>query len=200
MTTGGTMAGPVYLSFDDGPDPEWTPRVLDVLAAHGAAATFFLVGRRAAAHPALVRAIAAAGHAIGNHSYSHRHPWRMGEAAARREVRDGAAAIADAAGVPARWFRPPYGRRRRCMSDEAASLSETEVLWDRSAVDWGPCATRAGIARRLMRARAGEILLMHDAPAARNRPDRLVCVLPEVLQRFRTLALEPAPLVAPALP
>ena len=79
----------VYLTFDDGPDPEWTPRVLDLLAEAQVRATFFVVGQSVRAAPVLVRRIAADGHEIGNHSYSHRHPWAMREADARCEVRDG---------------------------------------------------------------------------------------------------------------
>ena len=67
----------VYLTFDDGPDPQWTPRVLDVLDEAGVKATFFAVGQQAQRSPDLVRRVHGAGHAIGNHTYSHRHPWFM---------------------------------------------------------------------------------------------------------------------------
>lgn len=175
------MAEAVYLTFDDGPDPQWTPRVLEVLAAHGAAATFFMVGSRALAQPGLARAVVAAGHGLGNHSFSHRHPWTMSAAAARREVRDGAAALANACGRPPQFFRPPHGRLRRCMSDEAARGGQRVVLWDRTAIDWGPLARRAAIARRLGRVRPGEIVLMHDGASQHNHPEELLRVLPGLL-------------------
>jgi peptidoglycan/xylan/chitin deacetylase (PgdA/CDA1 family) len=88
----------VYLTFDDGPDREWTPRILDVLAAANASATFFVVGRIARQAAAVVRRLADAGHEIENHSWSHRHPWTLPRAVARAEVRDGAAAVADLVG------------------------------------------------------------------------------------------------------
>jgi peptidoglycan-N-acetylglucosamine deacetylase len=174
---------PIYLTFDDGPDPYWTPRVLELLAAHGAAATFFLVGRRAVAHPGLVCAILAAGHGIGNHTFNHFHPWRMREAHARRDVRDGAAALEDICGRQVRLFRPPYGRLRPCMNDEAAKCGQALVLWHRSAIDWGLLGRSAGIARRLGRVRPGEIVLMHDCAAGGNHPEELLRVLPELLRR-----------------
>lgn len=192
------MAEAVYLTFDDGPDPRWTPRVLEVLAAHDAAATFFMVGQRALAQSGLARAIVVAGHGLGNHSFSHRHPWTMSAAAARREVRDGAAALADACGRPAQFFRPPYGRLRRCMSDEAARGGQRVVLWDRTAIDWGPLGRGAAIARRLGRIRPGEIVLMHDGAARRNHPEELLRVLPGLLddlaaRGLRTLSLPASP-------
>lgn len=99
----------VALTFDDGPDPEYTPRILDALASSDALATFFMVGRQIEAAPAVARAIAAAGHDLGNHTYGHRHLWSLTPAASVVEVDRGAAAVADATGVTPRYFRPPWG-------------------------------------------------------------------------------------------
>lgn len=182
MTHEATMGtGRLYLSFDDGPDPRWTPRILDLLAQADARATFFVVGRRALAQAALVRRIAAAGHALGNHTFSHRHPWTMAAPTARREVRDGAAAIADVTGVAPRLFRPPHGRLRRCMIEEAERGGQRLVLWNLSAVDWGPLGGARGIARRLAAAQAGDIVLMHDGGWGINRPEALIEALPGFL-------------------
>ena len=178
----------IHLTFDDGPDPRWTPVVLDLLAAYGAHASFFLVGRAACASPALVRRIHAAGHAIGNHTWSHRHPWLLSTKAARCEVRDGAKAIADILGRQPRLYRPPHGRRRACMEEAAAALGQRTVMWTRSAVDWGPLARPSAIARRLAHVRDGDILLMHDAACGINRPDRLLAVLPDCLRRLHAAA------------
>ena len=178
------MAEPVHLTFDDGPDPRWTPRVLDVLARHGVTATFFMIGRQALAHPGMAREVAAAGHRLGNHSFSHRHPWRMGAADARREVRDGTKALEDICGRPVSLFRPPFGRVRHCMTTEAAWCGQIQVLWDRSAIDWGPLGRTAWIARRLARVQPGEIVLMHDGAGQHNHPDQLLRVLPGLLRRL----------------
>jgi peptidoglycan-N-acetylglucosamine deacetylase len=184
--------GGVYLTFDDGPDGEWTPRVLDVLAAAQARATFFVVGRAAQAVPALLRRIAAEGHEVGNHTYSHRHPWTMRAATARREVRDGAAAISDALGRAPRYYRPPHGRMRRCMVEEAQLAGQGIVLWSLSAIDWGPLGRAARIAARLKAVAPGDIVLMHDGRRSRNRPDELVRVLPGFLADLRKRVLAPA--------
>ena len=186
--------GRIFLTFDDGPDPEWTPRVLDLLAANGARATFFVIGRAAQAHAAVVRQIAAAGHEIANHSWSHRHPWSMSARAARGEVRAGAAAIADLMGRAPKHFRPPHGRLRRCMIDEAEENGQQVALWSLSAVDWGPLGYASGIAARLGKAKAGDIVLMHDGGRGINRPKELVPVLPGFLAALARRRLVAGPL------
>ena len=128
-----TRTGSVYLTFDDGPDPEWTPRILDLLAQTGVHAAFFVVGEFARKEPTLLRRIAAEGHAIGNHTYSHRHPWFMSSKSARAQVRDGAQALSDVIGAAPRFYRPPHGRYRACMTDEAQRCGEKVVLWYTSA-------------------------------------------------------------------
>lgn len=178
-------AGSVYLTFDDGPDERWTPRILDLLAHANVLATFFVVGRLALEQPELIRRIVAQGHEVGNHSWSHRHPWTLSPATARLEVRDGAAAIADLIGRAPSFFRPPHGRLRRCMLEEAERVGQTLVLWDRSAVDWGPLGSAAKISRRLNTVESGDIILMHDGGRGINRPSELVKVLPQFLAHLK---------------
>jgi len=182
----------VYLSFDDGPDPRWTPRILDMLAQAKARATFFMVGRLALEQPAIVRRVLSDGHALGNHTFSHRHPWTMVASAAREQVRAGAAAIADITGQAAQYFRPPHGRLRRCMTEEAELAGQQLVLWDRSAVDWGPFGSARAIARRLGATRAGDIVLMHDGGWGINHPAQLTEVLPAYLATLGRSGLVPA--------
>jgi peptidoglycan/xylan/chitin deacetylase (PgdA/CDA1 family) len=172
---------PVYLTFDDGPDRNWTPHILDLLAAAGMHATFFVIAERAQLEPDLIRRIDAAGHTIGNHTYSHRHPWFMTAKAARAQVRDAAAALEDMLGYPPRLFRPPHGRHRECMSDEARRRGEHVVLWNLSAVDWGMFGTAARIMRRLRQVGANDVVLMHDGRNRHNRPDQLLKALPGFL-------------------
>lgn len=187
----------VYLTFDDGPDPEWTPRVLDVLEQADVKATFFAIGQQAQRAPDLMRRIHAAGHAVGNHTFSHRHPWFMSQRTARAQVRDGANALSDVLGVTPRFYRPPHGRQRACMSDEAQRCGEQVVLWDISAVDWGPLGASAeGIAKRLDAVKGGDVVLMHDGRNQHNRPDQLLQVLPLFLRRLNDRGLQPALLPA----
>ena len=185
-------AGRVYLTFDDGPDARWTPGILELLAQANVLTTFFVVGRRALEQPALVRRIAAHGHALGNHTFSHRHPWTMAAPTARKEVRDGAATIADLTGVAPRFFRPPHGRLRRCMIEEAERGGQKLVLWDLSAVDWGPLGVAPAIARRLAATRAGDIILMHDGGRGINRPGELAEALPGFLAALGRRGLVPS--------
>ena len=185
-------AGRVYLTFDDGPDARWTPRILDILAQANVCATFFVVGRFAREQVALVRRVAADGHELGNHTWSHRHPWTVLASTAREEVRDGAAAIADLIGRAPKFFRPPHGRLRRCMIEEAERGGQTLVLWNRSAVDWGPLGSARRIVHRLSAAQAGDIVLMHDGGRGINHPEELVKVLPEFLSNLSRRGLVPS--------
>ena len=178
--------GDVHLTFDDGPDPTWTPRCLEHLARANAHATFFVIGANAVRQRNLVRRIAAAGHAVGNHTLTHAHPWTVNARRARAEVRDGAAAIADVLGFEAKLFRPPHGARRRCMLEEAQAQGESLVMWDISAIDWGWLGTAPRIAKRLGRVKAGNIILMHDGANKHNRPDQLLRVLPSFLKEIST--------------
>ena len=190
-------AGRLCLTFDDGPDPQWTPRVLDILAAADIPATFFVIGRLAARHSALVRRIAAEGHDVGNHTWSHRHPWTLLGSAARKEVHDGAAAIAGIVGRTPKFFRPPHGRLRRCMIEEANRGGQTVMLWNRSAVDWGPLGSARGVAERLSAAVEGDIILMHDGGQGINHPEELLKVLPEFLSNLSRRHLVPSLLPEP---
>jgi peptidoglycan/xylan/chitin deacetylase (PgdA/CDA1 family) len=178
--------GRVHLTFDDGPDPAWTPRCLEYLADANARATFFVIGANAAQQRSLVRRIAAEGHAIGNHTLTHAHPWTINSRRARAEVRDGAKVIADILGFEAKFFRPPHGARRRCMLDEAQSHGQSLVMWDVSAIDWGWLGTAPRIAKRLASAPDGSIILMHDGANQHNRPDQLLSVLPDFLKGVGT--------------
>ncbi len=177
-------AGAVAVTFDDGPDPAVTPRVLDILDAHGAGATFFLIGERAAAHPGLVREILRRGHAVGNHT--HRHPMGFAAWGPRQQRRDIAAAqsaIADATGVAPRHFRAPMGLRNPLLDPVLAVEGLALVSWTRrgyDAVDHRPEQVLARLRRRLA---AGDILLLHDGNC-RSGPDgrpTVLTVLPLLL-------------------
>lgn len=153
----------VALTFDDGPHPEYTPRVLDELLACGIPATFFLVGRNAEKYPQLVRRIVAEGHALGNHSYSHSEPRLTSAAALIAEVVRTKALLEDLTGQPVNLFRPPKGEltlRKMCGAWRAG---QTIVLWNVDPRDYlaRSSAPLSEWSRRY-RPAAGDILLLHD--------------------------------------
>ena len=157
----------LYLTLDDGPDPDGTPRLLDALARHGAQATMFLSGPAARAHPALVRDIVAAGHTVGSHGWAHRSAWRWG---ADLDGHDRAQALLeDLTGAPLVGVRPPYGRVTPALLRWAHRRGLPVVLWDLMPGDFLASATAEGVAAALRRyRRPGGIAVLHDgAPAAR---------------------------------
>lgn len=190
MITRGCDSQPdIYLTFDDGPDPDYTPRVLDLLELFQIRASFFVLGEACERFPALVRRISEAGHSLGNHTFSHCHPWAVSPRRAREEVRRAQHVIADACGDPPKLFRPPYGRQRGAMLKEAARLGMHTVLWTRSAIDWGMLAEIDSIGHRLSRVKPGDILLCHDAPLVKNQPDMTLAVLPGFFEQCRSRSL-----------
>ena len=127
----------VALTIDDGPDPTWTPKVLDLLAANGVHATFSVIGRQAQAYPTLVRRIVRAGHGVCNHSMTHPQPFGARPTAAIRQQIVGAqAVISDAAGAPPRLFRAPGGDWTPAVLDPTAELGLTPVGWSVDPRDW----------------------------------------------------------------
>ncbi len=134
LTLGCAWRGPrtarrVALTFDDGPDPEYTPRVLDLLAREDVPATFFLVGERAARAPDVVRAMAAAGHEIGNHTWSHSNLWLCGPRRTDSEIRRAHDLLADLGGRPPRHFRPPWGAVNAAMFGALRRVAARCVFW-----------------------------------------------------------------------
>lgn len=153
----------VALTFDDGPDPEATPVLLDLLARHGARATFFLVGRRAARHPELVARIAAEGHAIGNHSWNHPALPQLTAAEIASQLRRTAAATGD---PRPRLMRPPYGDQSLASHLIARRLGYTVVGWSLVAADWLDHDGEVLAARMLDGLHPGAIVLLHDSLAS----------------------------------
>jgi peptidoglycan-N-acetylglucosamine deacetylase len=154
----------VAVTFDDGPHPEGTPRILEVLAEQGARATFFLVGEQVVRRPALTQRIVAEGHGIGLHGYRHRpHPSRSAAAMAE-DFQRGVAAIADATGVAPLVHRPPYGVYSPASLRIARERGLQPLLWSRWGKDWRKFTTPPRIAARATRALVpGDVILLHDA-------------------------------------
>jgi peptidoglycan/xylan/chitin deacetylase (PgdA/CDA1 family) len=183
----------VALTFDDGPDPEVTPRVLDALDAARLKASFFLVGERAARHPALVRDIVRRGHAVENHSHRHStaFPW-YGLVRARREIATAQAAIAAAAGVAPVFFRAPFGMRNPLLDPVLARLGLRLVSWTRRGFDTVARDPQRVVDRLTRGLAAGDILLLHDGVAVRPRDGGVLAlaVLPALAAHLAALGLK----------
>jgi peptidoglycan/xylan/chitin deacetylase (PgdA/CDA1 family) len=152
----------VALTFDDGPDPERTPALLDALAELDVPATFFVLGEKVDAHPELCARIADEGHELGNHTYSHPYLPLQRSAKVARELAATDAAIERATGLVPDLARPPYGGRSPWTVRAFDRLAKRVVLWDVNSFDWKG-APADEVARRVVdRARPGSIILMHD--------------------------------------
>ncbi|MGW6194575.1 polysaccharide deacetylase family protein [Kribbella sp. NPDC055110] len=159
----------VYLTFDDGPDPHWTPEVLTVLQAHNAHGTFFMLAEHANEHPDLVDQVRADGNSIGNHSVSHPQLPKLSPAELHHQVADG---------VQSKCFRPPYGATNAAVRAEIRRDGMQQVLWDVDPQDWARPGTPAIVQRALAGAHPGAIILMHDGGGNRAQT---VAALDQVL-------------------
>lgn len=153
----------ILLTFDDGPDAEVTPRVLDVLDKHGHKAVFFVVGAKAARHPEIVREIAARGHQVGNHTYSH-SPYAnfLGSKHLRSEIEATDKAIAAATGVRPTLFRPPLGISTHFMRRVLLATGHKAMGWSIRSLDTRRGPRQAVLDRVVRRLRPGSIVLLHD--------------------------------------
>jgi peptidoglycan/xylan/chitin deacetylase (PgdA/CDA1 family) len=125
----------VWLTFDDGPHPSLTERVLDILARHGVKATFFVIGRNARAHESIVRKAFEAGHGIGNHTYTHPTLTKLSEVKVRDELKRTHDVIAPYLGSN-QVFRPPYGAHNAMVDRVASRMGYRVILWNVDTVDW----------------------------------------------------------------
>ncbi|HZG57112.1 polysaccharide deacetylase family protein [Paenibacillus sp.] len=151
----------VSLTFDDGPDPVYTPRLLDVLQRYGVKATFFVVGKHAEAHPEIVERMHREGHSIGIHNYLHRSNWLMRPKTVAKQVRMTAEAIERITGEKPKLYRPPWGVMN--VFDFASRSRMQIVLWSMMAGDWRESTGAEKIGARLSKSlRGGQVYLLHD--------------------------------------
>lgn len=195
------------ITFDDGPNPAITPKLLDLLDRYQAKATFFLIGRFVRECPDLVQETAARGHAIGNHTESHQNLFKLSPAQITVELRLCHNAIANTLGAPAKWFRPPYGFRNPWVIPAATELGCKTAMWTLIPGDWlerpverlvrrmEPIATRA---ERNLKGGAGpgsgtgDVLCLHDGYHKELNYDRTrtLAALEHWLPRWRDLGLQ----------
>ncbi len=155
------------LTFDDGPNDPHTMHLLDVLARHNAKATFFLIGKYVRQRPEIARAVLAAGHEIGNHTYSHPNLVLVSARRLRQELDDCRKALEDALGTKTTLFRPPFGGRRPNVLRTARGLGLSPIMWSVTGYDWNaktPDAIVEKVARQVESRRKpqAEVILLHD--------------------------------------
>ncbi|MEU6012181.1 polysaccharide deacetylase family protein [Streptomyces sp. NPDC047453] len=166
----------IALTFDDGPDPVWTPRILDVLRRNHVHATFFVVGTEVVAHPELIRRIVAEGHQIGIHTFTHPDlahlaPWQRS-----LELRETQLAVAGAAGVTTALLRPPFSSKNDALDDadwsvlkQADAAGCATVLTTQDAEDWQRPGVDRILANATLHGHGGQIMLMHDGGGDRSQ-------------------------------
>ncbi len=174
----------VALTYDDGPHPEHTPRLLDVLAATGATATFFVLGQQVEKHPDVVRRIVADGHEIGLHGQDHRSLLSVSDREASALIRGAKARVESVVQTPLRLYRPPYGVHTSGQARAVRRMGLDLVIWSGDAHDWLHDAESAIADRVVAETFPGGILLLHD-----HRADPETLRAGEELPRFDRAAV-----------
>ena len=177
------------LTFDDGPHPEYTSEILDILKEKKVKAAFFLVGQHVEKYPEVARRIVEEGHEVGNHTYTHKDVFSLSKEAIRSEIRRAQEAIYNTTGVRTTWFRPPRGAYRESGKRLILDAGFTMALWSISSLDWRRVKPSV-VAKRIMRyLHPGAIILFHDSgslvkPEGGNRSNTVKC-LPLVIDEIR---------------
>lgn len=157
------------LTFDDGPHPVYTPRVLSILEKHGARATFFMLGKSAKRYPEIVKMVAEAGHVIGNHSWNHPNLTQMNSR--RYRLKQMWACAQSTAPYHERLFRPPFGMQNKKIRFDAFLFRYKLILWNMSAQDWEPQGSEEIAKKIIRRVKPGSIFLLHDAIVGNKMPE-----------------------------
>lgn len=182
LSYGNTHLAEIALTFDDGPNRYYTPRVLAILQRYGVQATFFDVGYLVKDYPDIVRQEYNNGNIVGNHSWSHPELTLLSASAISSQLTATSNAIQTTIGVWPIFFRPPYGAFNRTVLDEASSLGVTTVLWDDTAEDWALPGVSVIVNRILYSAHNGAIILLHDGGGNRIQT---VAALPTIIRDLK---------------
>lgn len=178
----------IYLTFDDGPSPQCTPAVLDLLRANSVPATFFVQGSQAEKYPALLMQIVNAGHQVGNHGYWHRPHWFCSRKFVRESVVRTNSVLEKYTGARIRLFRPPFGRIGVSALRVCHELEMKIVLWNLMPHDYRSEVDTETITRRIeKRLKPRRIIVLHDNLAV---PDKLISSLPRIIKFVRDAGFE----------
>lgn len=175
----------IALTFDDGPHPRYTDMILDILKEYGVRATFFVVGENAVLYPEELKRIAAEGHELGNHTYTHANLKQIDKSSLMRELSETERVIEELTGQRTTVFRPPEGRCNETVVNCANERGYTTVLWTVDPCDWAsPPANRvASVIEK--NARCGSVILCHDYNSNKRSPtpEALRTVIPLLMER-----------------
>ena len=184
----------IALTYDDGPNDPHTLRLLEVLARHEVAATFFMIGRHVKQRPDIARAVAGAGHVIGNHTFTHPLLIFRSEEDTRAELSDCRAALSDAIGEHSKLFRPPFGGRRPATLRIAREMEMEPIMWNVTGYDWNapPAAVIERKVARRVHAQGGDVVLLHDGSHKGMGADRAQTVIAtdNLIRRYRDQGFE----------
>jgi peptidoglycan/xylan/chitin deacetylase (PgdA/CDA1 family) len=174
----------IALTFDDGPHPAYTPKLLAILKRYNVKATFFLVGEMAERSPDLVRAEAAAGHSLGNHTYHHVSLPKIPDEDVATEIKSCGQVLRSITGRAPRWFRPPGGEYDPHVAQVSEALGYTMVLWTDDPGDYASPGRQVILSRTLRKIGNGGILLLHDGI------QQTVDVLPQIIETLQRQGYE----------
>ena len=182
----------IALTYDDGPNDPHTLKLLDVLAKHSVRATFFMIGRYVQQRPDIARAVAQAGHVIGNHTFT--HPLLIFQSAAqtRTQLADCRQALQDTVGEHSNLFRPPFGGRRPATLRIARELGLETVMWNVTGYDWNAPPAAAIENKVASQMRGGDVILLHDGGHKAMGADRAQTVIAteNLIRRYRDQGYE----------
>jgi peptidoglycan/xylan/chitin deacetylase (PgdA/CDA1 family) len=179
------------LTFDDGPEPNATPRVLGELRQLGVQATFFVLGAEVRRAPELARRIVAGGHELGLHGFAHPRYDELSAEEARRDLEQGLEAIENVTGIRSRWFRPPYGKLSAASHQLCLSMNLKVVYWSAWGLDWEELGAQAIAAEVVSSLTPGAIVLLHDTAryGRRSSADPTAEALRGIVDHGRQLGL-----------
>ena len=167
----------VYLTFDDGPDPNSTPRILDILAKHNASATFFVIGEAAKRHPEIIKRIRDEGHALGSHSFRHTHAWKTNPISSFSDFHDGICSISETS-----IWRPPYGKANLLTLLYGLVKNIDLIYWTNDPRDYDSALDSETLSLRLIQTvKLGDVVLLHDGRRTRTHSQNIT---PDALESF----------------
>ncbi|WP_416295511.1 polysaccharide deacetylase family protein [Paenibacillus illinoisensis] len=183
--TNGPSTRQVALTFDDVPDPRFTPQVLDILKKYNVKATFFIVGSRAEKHPDLVRRIVREGHIVGNHSYNHPEFSKLSLNAFRKQILHTGDIIRKLTGYTPKMIRPPYGDINEKQLQWAARQQYSIVNWNVDSLDWKGLSKEEVKQNVLSAVKPGSIILQHAGGGVGSNLSGTIGALPEIIDELR---------------